>query len=282
MKHNFKIGDQVILKKDLIGFKSSPKKGDSVYIIGIPEIDMYIIHPIKESGTGWAIKRSDFLKFKVNDKVKIVGKSAGCTLEQASKRTGGGGRQWQFGNTGTIEEVFPDVDEEVDYIICGDYFMEKDLISLDEEYIEPKEEAEMYKKGNRALYVDYLREQSFSSYDGDDPTEQEENKFVTTMIKMGYSFRNKIRVDKEFINYFTQHDCFVKWLLGNEFIEKVEVFKPFTIEIKIDSPEKYWDLYQRVNVNIGSSFDNEVNKGNISKFGLNYDEVSKHLDKVKP
>jgi len=75
----------------------------------------------------------------------------------------------------------------------------------------------------------------------------ESKKFVDLWSSYGYRFFDKIPVNTIMIKYAMEKPCFVKWLLSNYLVEKVEEFTPFTIEIPINSPEEYWEVWHRMN-----------------------------------
>ena len=223
------------------------------------------------------------MKFKKGDKVRILNKTVHrCMIMNPKLSKGCIGYIIK-----TREELNSAAQKEADYEVWynknnsfGDWYRESDLELVDEK--EEKMKNLKYKKGIRDLYINELKGQELPSFNGTSPNKTEESNFITTMIsELSYSFYNKINIDEKFIKYTEQHPCFIKWLLENNFLEEVEVFKPFTVEIKIDSPAKFWDLYERLNVNYETSFDSKMKDGKIKFGSYSWDEVKKYKERVK-
>jgi len=211
------------------------------------------------------------MKFKVGDKVRILRKNTGVNI----------------GDIAYIRRVIS-----IDAYYC--YYLKinnKDDTSyafIEEDLELVKEEKVKYKPGKNLLYVKNLWEQSRILASGrrgaQNPTDAENASFITKMIKeFGYNYGDMIIISEKFIDYFTQHPCFVQFLLANEFIEKVKEFKPFTIELKIDSPEEYWGLWHRLN--FGSNSLENYLKGHNHNFSMDgtlrlFGEIDKYKGEV--
>lgn len=67
--------------------------------------------------------------------------------------------------------------------------------------------------------------------------------FIDRMGGIGCGDRDApIRMTQKFYDYFTQHSCFVDYLLSNGYIEEVKAFKPFNINLHIKSEEE-WERF---------------------------------------
>ena len=224
------------------------------------------------------------MKYKIGDKVRILSKTV-FGYETMHKMLEKGCIGYIVKNN--LKECYyrtpPDADYEVWYDknrnknSSGDWYRESDL-----ELAETKEEnmkESKFKKGNHNLVIKSLFVQRESTYYGYNPSITENTNFIRRMItEFGYQYGEVVTIDDKFLNYIEQHPCFVKWLLENGFIEEVDAFKPFTVEIRIDSPEKFWDLYERIDINHGGTFDSYMDKGIIKNSSPSWKEVNSYKD----
>lgn len=77
-------------------------------------------------------------------------------------------------------------------------------------------------------------------------THQEFIRFALYWNKKGYTRNGKIPVDKKLLAYCST-ECFVDWLIEIGKLKKAKKFQPFTLEIPINSPEEYWEVWHRLN-----------------------------------
>lgn len=75
------------------------------------------------------------------------------------------------------------------------------------------------------------------------------NNFVHYWTHQGYRFFDHISVDKDMLTYAKDKKCLIEWLVENKYITKIEPFKPFTIEIPVNSDKEYWEVWHRMNIN---------------------------------
>ena len=77
-------------------------------------------------------------------------------------------------------------------------------------------------------------------------TFDEFNRFHKYYSKCGFMRNEPIPVDKKMIAYCSDK-CFINWLIKIGKLKRAEIFQPFTIEIPINSPEEYWEVWHRMN-----------------------------------
>ena len=63
---------------------------------------------------------------------------------------------------------------------------------------------------------------------------------------MDFSFHEPIPVNESLLVYCSK-GCFVDWLIDIGKLKLKKIFFPFTIEIPINSPEEYWEVWHRMN-----------------------------------
>jgi len=300
---NLKVGDKVIIlnktRGENLNYTYSDghkwKKGDTAYIYRV-FLESYALTPhenhlnsIRNYGYGTFnpsdIKKVEEPKFKVGDKVEVLGKKYGQSLLSTGTKVG---------EICTIQRVFKST------LSCSD--LRRAVIESPAYHLKNKiqghffngdlklvEEKEMkYKAGNKTLVVEPLKGQMTK---GSTPSHAENNSFLTTMIRdFNYSYGDGIPINDKFIEYIEQHKYFIEWLLVNDFIEKViEPFKPFYITLKINSAEEYWTLWHRLNVHLtdGTTLEEYLgrkrlfNGDNLANRQNLWDTVDNHKKKVK-
>ena len=254
---DLKVGDKVEILNKSAGdvnrwFKW--KKGDIGIIRSIVGDGLFYINSLKGERMNGAFKEYDLrlipkeeeMTFNVGDKVKILSKSIGWKLEEA----------WEKGDIGTITYINESTlkGEKSDYTVNdgkgkGGFFMKRDL-ELVKEPVEIKREYKFIK--------------GFKPYNliANSPASiEEKDKFNRKMIDMGYGLYDSVKMDKVFYDYFTKHECFIKYLLENNYIKKEIIFEPFKITFDVTNKEEFKVLYDAI--------------GKLSCFGAEWDILSK-------
>lgn len=230
----FKNGDKVRILKKSIGYSldTTPfRVGD----IGIYQHPLYndryhCIYQQKEK-IRWSFANGDFelvQKFKIGDKVEILSKSTGHSIQYSKNKKG--------------DIVIIDKIRERDFLNgeyeyspnCGfDYYLEKDLRIVEEEM-------KMKYKFKKDLYViDILNSSS--------PTIDEKRRFYNWVLEKNLDITKPIEMTNEFIEKFESSACFKDWLYEKEYLEEPKKeFESFTIPIEITSDRMYWVLWHRI------------------------------------
>ena len=171
---------------------------------------------------------------KVGDKVRILDKTCGVGIKDANV-------EWSLGDI-----VF--IGKEAG---TNAYFLSKTkegnpewgtFNPTDLELI--KEETMKYKKGTKVFkFINIIESNT--------PSKEEKEAFNAHMINRGFNLFDIIPINEEFEEYFTQHECFVTWLLNHNFIEKVKKeFRPFDLRISsLDELEILYNLIGRIHHN---------------------------------
>lgn len=81
------------------------------------------------------------------------------------------------------------------------------------------------------------------------PTQQEKNIFAQKMVLKGLDLYIPIKMTQEFHDYFTQHPCFVDYLIRNGYIREAKAFEPFSITFRFETEDQFMALWHRLNVN---------------------------------
>ena len=179
----------------------------------------------------WFFETDDLVlvsEFRENDRVKVLEKSIGVPL----------GKKVFIGDYLYVKYTF-----NKNQVRCvkniGDYNPYWDFLESDLTLVEQKEI--MYESLN-PFYPMHLLNSGVPSLD-------EKKAFLGKMYDWGHDLEDYIEITKDFINYFTQHSCFERWLIEEGYIRKIvkEVFEPFVIEIPINCNEDYENLYHRLN-----------------------------------
>jgi hypothetical protein len=75
---------------------------------------------------------------------------------------------------------------------------------------------------------------------------EETQKFLTHWHLQNYQLTDLIPVEDVIL--YSKKECLINWLIKIGKLKKVEVFQPFTIEIPVNSPEEYWEVWHRMNM----------------------------------
>lgn len=167
------------------------------------------------------------LVFYVGDKVKLLGKTYGKPIETTP---------YKVGEIKTIEEI-----DDYGMVIFdkpGDrwYFYQGDV-----KLIEPvKEEIMNYKFITAFSYDRFLYDCRNKLCNA---TERDQDSFFMKLKEMGIRPLDKILMTPEFEEYFTASGCFVRYLVDQKYVEKINKFKPFTLTLNIKTKEEFKEFY---------------------------------------
>ena len=159
---------------------------------------------------------------KIGDKVKIFSKSAGDTNNWFG---------WKVGDIGIIRSIIDDK-----------YYINT---------LENKERRGAFRDYDLRLIEEFKYKfikkfMPFNLIANSPASIVEKDKFNKKMVEMGYGLYDIIDMNLEFYNYFTQHDCFIKYLLENHFIEEKNTFKSFKITFDVTNKEEFKVLYDAI------------------------------------
>ena len=159
---------------------------------------------------------------KIGDKVKIFSKSAGDTNNWFG---------WKVGDIGIIRSIIDDK-----------YYINT---------LENKERRGAFRDYDLRLIEEFKYKfikkfMPFNLISNSPASIGEKDKFNKKMVEMGYGLYDIIDMNLEFYNYFTQHDCFIKYLLENHFIEEKNTFKSFKITFDVTNKEEFKVLYDAI------------------------------------
>ncbi len=196
------------------------------------------------------------MKFKKGDKVRVLNKTLGDSLDDTNFKKGDilYVRQFDYYNKKAC--------------YCNDggrnrgLFKESDLELV---------ERIKYKKGKRDLKIIDIIKSS-------DPTREEQNNFTKNMTNRGYKLHDTIKIDDWFIDYvLDRSECFIDWLTRNQYIE-AEIFKPFYLILKIKSEEELMSIWHRFNLMPKHINFSEYDKNSRTHGSAGEDYISTKID----
>ena len=113
---------------------------------------------------------------------------------------------------------------------------------------------------------------------------EEAEAFIYYWHTQGYRFYDSIPVDEKMLKYAQDKPCFMDWLLLQNHIQVIEPFQPLTIEIPVNSPEEYWEVWHRMNAGYQcfDSYRKEITENKHVNFGTNNSlKLWKYVDAVR-